>query len=132
MILKFFDNNKQYLYFVFRVLVGLLFLQHGFQKLFGLLGGTAAAPWSLIFFAGLIELIGGILIALGFFTRLAALIGGLELIIAYFKVHAPQALAPIVNKGELGLLYIAVFIVIVGYGAGKWSLERLILKKEVF
>ena len=127
--------NKDYLYFVFRVLVGLLFLQHGLQKLFGMfggLGGQTAELFSLMGLAGIIELLGGIAIALGFFARLAAFIASIELIIAYFMIHVPQGLIPFVNQGELALLYVAAFLVIMAFGARKWSLEKAVLKKEVF
>jgi len=127
--------NKDYFYFVFRVLVGLLFLQHGLQKLFGMfggLGGNSAELFSLMGLAGIIELLGGLAIALGLFARLAALIAAIELLIAYFMIHVPQGLIPFVNKGELALLYVAVFLAIMAFGSRKWSLEKAILKKEVF
>jgi len=120
------------MFFVFRVLVGLLFFQHGLQKTFGLLGGRAAELFSLMGFVGLIELVGGLAIALGFFTRLAALGSGIVILAAYFKAHAPAGLIPIMNKGELALLYVAIFVVLLAYGAKKWSLERTLFKKEFF
>jgi len=127
--------NKDYFYFVFRVLVGLLFLQHGLQKLFGMfggLGGNSAELFSMMGLAGLIELLGGLGIALGIFARLGALLAALEMIVAYFMVHVPQGLIPFVNQGELALLYVASFLVIMAFGARKFSLEKAILKKEVF
>ena len=127
--------NKDYFYFVFRVLVGLLFLQHGLQKLFGMfggLGGNSAELFSLMGLAGLIELLGGLAITLGLFVRLAAFVAALEMIIAYFMAHAPNGLIPLVNKGELALLYVAAFLVIMAFGSRKWSLEKAIFKKEFF
>jgi putative oxidoreductase len=127
--------NKDAFYLVFRVLVGLLFAQHGLQKIFGMfggLGGNSAELLSLMGLAGLIELLGGFAIALGLFARLAAFVASLQLLIAYFRVHAPSGLIPILNGGELALLYLASFLVIVAYGAGKWSLEKALLKKETF
>jgi len=127
--------NKDYFYFVFRVLVGLLFLQHGLQKLFGMfggLGGNSAELFSMMGLAGSIELLGGLAIALGLFVRLAAFVAALEMLIAYFMIHVPQGLIPFVNKGELALLYVAVFLVIMAFGARKWSLEKALMKKEVF
>ena len=127
--------NKDYFYFVFRIFVGLLFLQHGLQKLFGAFGGVGGQPMellSLFGLAGLIEFLGGIAITLGLFTRLAALIAGIEMIIAYFMAHAPNNIIPLVNQGELALLYFASFLVLAVYGAGKWSVEKAILKKEAF
>jgi len=127
--------NKDYFYFVFRVFVGLLFLQHGLQKLFGAFGGLGGQPaelFSLMGLAGIIETFGAIAIALGLFVRLAALIAGLEMLIAYSIQHVPQSLIPLVNRGELSLLYFASFLVIIAFGARKWSLEKAIFKKEVF
>lgn len=129
--------NKDYFYFVFRVFVGLLFLQHGLQKLFGAFGGVAGNGqpvelFSLFGLAGLIEFLGGIAIAVGFFSRLVAFIAAIEMIVAYFVVHVPNGIIPLVNQGELALLYFAAFLVLMAYGAGKWSLEKALMKKEVF
>ena len=129
--------NKDYFYFVFRVFVGLLFLQHGLQKLFGAFGGVGGNGqpvelFSLFGLAGLIEFVGGIAIAIGFFSRLAAFIGGIQMLVAYFMVHAGNGLIPLINQGELALLYFASFLVIMMHGAKKWGVEAAILKKEVF
>lgn len=129
---KFFVKNSDYLYVVFRFMVGLLFAQHGAQKLFGLFDGTSQTLFSLMGLAGAIEFFGGLFIAFGLFTRLAALLSGLEMIAAYGMAHASQGLIPIVNKGELALLYLACFLVIVGFGARRCSVERLLFKKETF
>ena len=137
--------NKDYFYFVFRVLVGLLFMQHGLQKMFGLFEGPGIpgfagflstlgfpAPIFFSYVAASIELFGGLAIALGLFARLAAFIATLELLIVYSLAHIPNGLIPILNQGELALLYVASFLVIMVFGAGKWSLEKVMLKKEVF
>jgi putative oxidoreductase len=123
-----FEKYSGELYFVFRVLTGLLFAQHGLQKLFGLLGGNAASAFSLMWFAGVIELFGGILIAVGLITRLVSLIAGVEMLVAFFKAHAPQGWIPIMNKGELSLLFFAAFLVLLTQGSGKWSLDSLFKK----
>lgn len=134
---KFVKNYGSHLYFVFRIFVGLLFLQHGLQKLFGMfggIGGNAVPLISLFGLAGLIETLGGLAIALGFFTRLAATITALEMGIAFFLGHViPSGIwVPLINQGELALLYFASFLVLIIYGAKKWSLERAILNKEIF
>ena len=134
---KFLNKTGPYLYFVFRVLVGIMFFQHGAQKILGMFGGMdgaggAASLISLMGLAGLIELIGGLAIATGFFTRLVASITALEIIIAYFMAHGLNAFWPILNKWELALLDFAAFLALIVYGAGKWSLEQLLLKKETF
>ena len=130
MIGKYLEGKGEYFYFAFRVLIGFLFFQHGGQKLFGLFGGKAVALFSLMGLAGVIEFFGGIAIAFGFFTRLVALLAGIEMIYAYSMVHAPHGLMPIVNKGELALLYLSGFLVLIAYGAKKWSIDRALFKKE--
>ena len=138
---KYTEKHIDKLYLVFRVLIGLLFFQHGGQKLFGWFGGlsgdsASVALLSLMGLAGVIELVGGLAIALGFFSRLAALGGALEMIAAYFIVHFPQGLNPFTfppgNGGELALIYLASFLVILAFGSRKWSLEKSLLKKEIF
>ena len=127
--------NKDYFYFVFRVLVGLLFLEHGLQKLFGMfggLGGNSAELFSLMGLAGTIETLGGLGIALGLFTRLMAFIPAIEMLVAYFMAHAPNGPIPLLNFGELPLLYFATFLVLMAFGARRWSLEKVIFKREVF
>ncbi|MDO8511600.1 MAG: DoxX family protein [Nanoarchaeota archaeon] len=120
-------------YAVFRIIVGLMFAQHGAQKLFGWFGAKGMVSLvSLMGLAGTIELVGGLAIALGFFSRLSA-VGGMAVMIgALATVHFPNGLIPIVNKGELALLFLACFVMVVVHGNGKWSLEKLLLKKEVF
>jgi putative oxidoreductase len=132
MIGKYLEGKEAYFYFAFRVLIGVLFFQHGGQKLFGLFGGKSQALFSLMGLAGIIEFFGGIAIALGLFTRLVALITGIEMVSAYLMVHLPHGWIPIVNKGELALLYLSGFLVLIAYGAKKWSLERALFKKECF
>ena len=79
--------NKDYFYFVFRVFVGLLFLQHGLQKLFGAFGGSKVELVSKMGLAGGIEFFGGLLVAVGLYASLAALVAILELVYAYATVH---------------------------------------------
>ena len=124
--------NKDYAYFIFRVLVGLLFLQHGLQKLFGMFGGKSAELFSIMGLAGIIEFLAGISIALGIFARFGAFFAALQMAVAYFMAHAPQGLIPILNMGELALLYFAAFLAIMAFGARRWSLEKAIFKKEFF
>lgn len=121
-------NYKDSSYFVFRVLVGLLFLQHGAQKLFGILGGTKVQLLSLFGLAGAIEFFGGLLIAFGLVTRIAALLGVADMIGAWLIVHISQGWIPILNKGELPLLFLACFLVLIAYGSRKWSLDKLFFR----
>ncbi len=131
-MLKFFEKAGDYFYFVFRILIGLLFFQHGIQKLFGLIGGAQANFLDLMWFAGLIEFLVGLGVIFGFFTRLSALGGALEMLVAYFIIHFPQGWIPVLNDGELALLYFASFLVILVYGSRRFGFERLIFGKELF
>ncbi len=119
-------------YAVFRVAIGLLFSEHGAQKVLGLFGATPFPAGSLMWLVGTIELLGGLAIALGVFARLAVLGTASVMVGAYATVHAPQAAVPIMNGGELTLLYLASFILVIAKGSGKASLEWLALKREVF
>jgi putative oxidoreductase len=111
-------------YALLRIVAGLLFLQHGLQKVFGLLGGTAVPLASRSGAAGIIEIVTGPLIALGIFTPVAALIASGEMAFAYFLVHAPQHVWPIVNRGELAALYCFLFLYIAVRGAGRFAIQR--------
>lgn len=111
-------------------------MQHGVQKLFGLLGGVdgtgSTAPLlSMYGVAGIIELVGGLLLAIGVLTRLVALIAAGQMVVAQFIAHLPEGIIPIQNGGELGLLYIAAFLILILYGSGRYSLEHLFLDREV-
>ena len=106
-----------------RVVVGLLFACHGAQKLFGVLGGQSEIndPEGLV--AGIIEFGGGLFVAVGLFTRVAAFIASGEMAVAYFKAHAAHGFWPILNHGELAVLYAFVFLFIASFGAGRWSID---------
>lgn len=113
-----------------RVGAGLLFMFHGAQKLLGWFGGMGegggtAALISQMGLAGVLELFGGTLIVIGLFVRPVAFVLVLEMIVAYVQVHAPQALLPIQNQGELALLYALTFLYFAGNGAGAVSLDAL-------
>lgn len=111
-----------------RIVSGFLFACHGAQKLFGAFGGmppgNEATMFSLIWFAGVIELVGGALIALGVRTQLAAFVSSGQMAVAYFMAHQPGGLLPIQNKGELAVLYCFVFLFLATNGGGPFSLER--------
>jgi putative oxidoreductase len=114
---------------ILRIIAGALFCMHGTPKLFGWFGGMGeaggSAPlFSLMGLAGVLEVFGGLLILLGLFTRPVALILALEMLIAYFYAHFPRGPVPLLNGGELALLYMSVWIFLAGNGAGPWSLDR--------
>ena len=99
-----------YIYAVLRIVAGAMFAIHGAQKLFGVLGGQQVALVSLRGLAGCIELVGGLLIAVGLFTRIAAFIASGEMAAAYFMVHAPRGWNPLTNQGEIAALYCFLFL----------------------
>jgi putative oxidoreductase len=113
---------------VLRIMSALLFLEHGTSKLLGV--PPSAMHWSFqvaspMGWSGIIEFVGGILLAVGLFTRLTAFILSGEMAVAYFMVHAPHDFFPMVNKGEIAVLYCFVFLYLAAAGGGPWSLDRL-------
>ena len=112
-------------YCIMRLIVGLMFACHGGQKLLGFPGGHGGAG-GLMLLGGIIELVGGLMIAFGFLTRLAAFISAGEMAVAYFMVHAPRSFFPIANKGELAVFYCWFFFFVFFYGPGRWSIDALI------
>ena len=112
---------------VLRIVAALLFLEHGLAKLFGF---PHVAMFdnlnlvSLIGVAGLIEIVGSMFLLLGLFTRLAALIMSGEMAFAYFMSHAPRGFFPILNGGELAVLYCFLFLYFAVAGGGAWSLDQ--------
>lgn len=113
-----------HLYALLRIVAGLMFAMHGSQKLFGIPGtGSPADLPPMMDVAGIIELVGGILIALGLFASIAAFICSGEMAVAYFMAHAPKGSLPILNQGELAVLYCFLFLYIAAQGAGIWSID---------
>jgi putative oxidoreductase len=108
-----------------RIIVGLLFASHGAQKLFGMFGGKGGATGQILV-AGVIELAGGILIALGLLTRPAAFVASGLMAVAYFMAHAGGGWHPVVNKGELAVVYCFLFLYMFFRGAGPLSVDGLI------
>jgi putative oxidoreductase len=112
-----------------RIGVALLFMQHGLQKLFGAFGGFGApgntAPlWSQMGLAGVLETFGGLLLLLGLFTRPVAFLLAVEMLVAFFQAHLPKGGVPLENGGEMPLLYLLVFLFLLGNGAGPASLDN--------
>jgi putative oxidoreductase len=116
-------------YAVTRVVVGSLFACHGAQKLFGVLGASrASTPLHLA--AGIIELVGGGLVAVGLWTGYAAFIASGTMAVAYFMTAAPRGFWPIVNKGELAVVYCFVFLYVASKGSGTLSVDALARKNR--
>ena len=112
-----------------RVVAGAAFMQHGVQKLFGLLL-PPDRPWngapelfSQMWFAGVLEVFGGALIVLGLFTRPVAFLLAGQMAVAYFQAHAPQSFWPILNGGEPAVLFCFIFLFLFAAGPGPWSLD---------
>jgi putative oxidoreductase len=113
-------------YALMRIVVGFLFLCHGTQKLFGFPSPMpAGVPAFIIYGAGSIELIAGILVMVGLFTHWASFLASGEMAVAYWMAHATKALLPIQNNGELAVLFCFVFLFISTKGSGIWSLDAL-------
>lgn len=119
-----------------RIGIGALFLQHGLQKLFGLLGGFMGTPGataplvSLMGLAGVLELVGGILLIAGLAVRPAALVLVAEMIGAFFMAHAPQGGWPIQNGGELALLFASTFLLLAANGSGPFGVDRWLARRR--
>jgi len=114
-----------------RVMTGLLLMQHGVQKLFGLLIAEGR-PWngappmfSQFWLAGILETFGGALIVLGLFTRPVAFLLSGEMAVVFFQAHFPRSFWPVLNGGENVVLFCFVFLHLFAVGAGPWSIDAL-------
>jgi putative oxidoreductase len=113
---------------IMRIVIGFLFLLHGSSKLLGFPHNTmfdGLQLVSLIGLAGILELVGGSLILIGLFTRPVAFILSGEMAFAYFIAHAPRALLPIMNHGELAVMFCFVFLYLSVAGGGSYSLDAM-------
>ncbi|NJQ02926.1 DoxX family protein [Streptomyces zingiberis] len=121
------DRNRPYVLSLFRAVVGLLFACQGAASVFGLLGRDpeTVGAWPL-WYAGVIELVVGVLVLLGSATRSAAFLGAGAMAFAYFTVHQPQGLFPMQNDGEGAALYCWALLLLVFSGPGPWSLDGLL------
>lgn len=111
-----------------RIIVGLLFLEHGTSKLLGFPASPTpmANPLPLMLLASaVLELVGGALLAVGLFTRITAFIMCGEMAVAYFMAHAPRSFFPLINMGEPAILYCFIFMYWAAAGGGAWSLDSL-------
>lgn len=110
---------------VLRIMAALLFMAHGTMKLFGFPDSGRPGPelFSLMGFAGTLEVVGGALLVIGLFTRPVAFILSGMMAVAYFMAHAPQGFHPIQNGGESAVLFCFVFLYLVAAGAGSWSVD---------
>ena len=124
--MNFLRPHADKIYATMRILTGLLFLQHGLQKIFGLFGGAPeGAPEFVVYGAGGIELVGGALVAVGWFAGPAAFLASGTMAVAYFTAHlgGTGEFFPILNNGELSILYCWIFLLIAARGSGIWSVD---------
>ena len=110
-------------YALFRIVFGFLFLCNGLQKTMGMFGGQVPPLMSMAGAAGVIETVGGVLIMIGFLTRYAAFISSGEMAVAYFMIHQPMGPLPILNNGQLSVLFCFAFLYIASRGAGNLSVN---------
>ena len=111
---------------ILRIMAALLFLAHGSAKLLGFPASDMSPPaMSLPWIAGVLELFGGTLLALGLFTRPVAFLLSGQMAVAYFLAHAPESFFPLLNGGDAAVLYCFVFLYLFFAGPGPWSLDAI-------
>jgi len=127
---EFLDSWSARVLSVLRIITGFLFMWHGTQKLFNFPPSESKGevPAFITYGAGSLEFFGGILILIGLFTRSTAFVMSGLMAVAYFMAHGLKAFLPIVNKGELAVLYCFVFLYFVFAGGGAWSADKLLKK----
>src|SRR6201987_2875800 len=114
---------------ILRIMVGVLYMEHGLAKILDFPHQPSHAPYALLTLVpglqGLLELVGGLLLALGLFTRTVAFVLAGNMAVAYFMAHAPRDFFPLLNGGELAIVYCFIFLYFWLAGGGEWSLDRL-------
>jgi putative oxidoreductase len=124
------NQISPYVLSIVRIMVALLFFEHGSSKLLGFPASTSLpALFTLGWFAGALELVGGALLAVGLFTRLTAFVLSGEMAFAYFLAHAPRGFFPILNHGDGAILYCFIFLYIAFAGGGPWTLDAALKGK---
>jgi len=113
---------------ILRIMVGLLYMEHGLAKILDIPHQPNHAPYALLTLnpglQGLLELVGGLLLALGLFTRTVAFVLAGNMAVAYFMVHGSRSFFPLLNGGELAIVYCFIFLYFWIAGGGEWSLDR--------
>jgi len=119
-------NWTPYTQALLRIMTGLLFLEHGTGKLLAFPAGAAPSePFAMLVFTGLMELVGGALIAVGWMTRPVAFVMSGYMAVAYFMAHAPRGFFPILNHGEMAIMFSFVFLFLAAAGSGAWAVDSL-------
>lgn len=121
---KYLGKFSAEIYALLRIVAGFMFLMHGTQKLFGWPGqGDTVDLVSLMGLAGIVEFVGGLLIMIGLFASIAAFIASGQMAVAFFMAHSPEHWNPLLNNGEVAVLYCFLFLYIAARGAGIWSVD---------
>lgn len=109
-----------------RIMTGLLFIEHGTGKLlqFPVLPGIDQMPAPMLYGTGMLELVGGALIVVGLFTRPVAFVLAGFMAVAYFMAHAPSGFFPVLNHGELAIMYCFAFLFLAVAGPGRWAVDK--------
>jgi len=118
------EGREEQSYALLRIVSGVLFIWHGTQKLFNFPADFPYPLNPLMYSAGAIELVGGVLVMIGLLTRPAAFICSGTMAVAYWMAHGMNSLFPLINRGELAALFCFVFLFIAVRGAGIWSLDK--------
>ena|SRR5580704_1020294 len=123
------EKGRPYILSVLRIVVALLFIEHGLQKYFGF--PSAGPPMTMLLYVqGVIEIVGGILLLIGAYTRVVAFILAGDMAVAYFMAHFPRSFFAAVNGGDAAVLYCFAFFYMFFAGGGPWSFDRTALKQD--
>jgi putative oxidoreductase len=131
--IDFLTRYHPYMIGVLRIVTGLIFMEHGTQKLFEFPAPSERGLpelFSLSGIGGVMEFVGGILVAVGLFTRPVAFLLSGEMAVAYWMVHAPRSFFPILNGGDAAILYCFMFLLLVFAGPGAWSIEGALARGD--
>ena len=126
----FISKYETQIYAILRIVAGFLFLWHGSQKLFNFPPSGHEIPYYIMFIAGPIEFFGGLLVMTGFWTRWAAFICSGEMAYSYWTVHGIHALLPLVNFGEMAMIYCFLFLFISSKGSGLYSIDHFLEQRR--
>lgn len=127
------DRSAPQMLSLLRIVTALLFLSHGMSKIFGIPMSSASypQPWTLLWIAGMLELIGGGLLLIGLWSRPVAFLLAGEMAVAYWLVHAPDNFWPVLNGGEAAILFCFIFLYVTVRGPGPWSVDALMRSRRL-